>query len=352
MLHFTPARVRRIDTLMCDLIRQEKLFGAVVLLGEGETLCLRKAYGLRARSPAPEPMTPDTWFDVASLTKIIATWPVLMRLLEQGACKLEDTLAELFPDPVHESIAHATLLQLMTHTAGLPERTWARQYGAGMERVARGILQTRASYPPGVNVRYCSRGPILLGYLSERLSGVPFAAAARSIWQEMGMTNTYASPMPPHLRARCAPTERRPDGKIVRGTVHDENAEWLDGMTGHAGAFSTVDDLSRFCRMVLGKGQLEGRRILREESVTHSLRVRTPPGESRRGLLWHIGRLPGHPEGLLYDHLGFTGVGLWLEPGTQTYALLMTNYIHPERKPPGETIKPVRDAFKALCWEP
>ncbi|MDR1570165.1 MAG: beta-lactamase family protein [Oscillospiraceae bacterium] len=350
---FVPARVRRVEAFIRNEIECGRCAGAVVLLGEGDNIALRFAAGLRAREPEPEEMTVDTIFDLASITKVFATWPLIVRLLDQGVIDIDDPLSRLFPYPIHQSLEAAALRDILTHSAGFPERTWARQYGGGIENVARGMLLTRAVYPPGREVRYCSRGAILLGHLIELKTGNTFARAVEDWWQSAGFKNVFAGAVPHKMLPFTAPTERRPDGRIVRGETHDENAAWLGGFAGHAGAFADADTLAAFARMVINGGQTadgSARQVLPEEWVRKSLRVQTPPGASRRGLIWNANDLPGSPGEILYDHLGFTGVGLWIEPKLRAYAILLTNYIHPNRLPPLDTIKPLRDAFKALCW--
>jgi len=361
MPFFDEARVSRVRAYLRRAVASGDPHGAVAVLGEGTETAYREAFGLRAVEPAPEPMTTDTVFDLASITKVLVLWPLIGRLLDGGAARTDGTLPELFPGmPVHPGLQHATLRQVLTHQAGLPERTWARLYGTGLEAVARGFLRDAPEYAPGTDVRYASRGMILLGLLPERHAGKPLAALAEDWLRLAGIPDAYAGDVPPDALRRTAPTERRPvgadhgphQGQILRGTVHDENAEWLGGFAGHAGAFGSAASLEAFCRLVARGGVNDrGERVLPEDWVKASLRLQTPPGMSRRGYVWNANDLPGTPGGILCDHLGFTGVGLWLEPLTMRWAMLLSNAgAHPVRRPPDRPFKAVRDAFKAVVF--
>ena len=323
--------------------------GAVVLVGQGNRTLYRAAFGHLALWPAAEPMRPDAIFDLASLTKVVATTPAIMQLAEQDRLRLDAPVATYWPDFAAAGKATITVRDLLLHTSGLrpdldPESGW-RGTDAALARIA-------ADHPlhaPGSAFLYSDLNFIVLGELVRRVSGESLDHyAARHIFQPLGMRDTGFNP-PPALRPRIAPTDRATGG-LRRGVVQDPTAWRMGGVAGHAGLFSTADDLARFARMLLGGGALDGARILRPETVA-ALTTPVPlPGGARRALGWdsnsHYARDIAPAFGpRAYGHTGYTGTLLWIDPDTGRFLILLTSRLYPDGH--GDA-KPLRREVAAL----
>jgi uncharacterized protein YbbC (DUF1343 family)/CubicO group peptidase (beta-lactamase class C family) len=330
------ARLARIDTAVEQAIARHELPGAVVLvLQRGETV-YHKAFGQRSRQPTATPMTPDTVFDLASLTKPVATATSIMILMEQGMLRLTDRVSQHWPAFGQNGKDVITVEQLLLHTSGLLADNAEADYRDGKERALAHICALTPKTPPGSRFTYSDVGFIVLGELVERLGGVPLDQfAQKHIFLPLGMTATGFRPAGP-LKERCAPTFQR-EGRWMVGEVHDPRSYLLGGVAGHAGLFSTADDLGTFARMLFGGGQLGGRRILREETVRLLTTPRPVPG-GLRTLGWDAqtsysaNRGDLFPAGASFGHTGFTGTSIWLDPGTQTAVIFLSNRVHPDGK--------------------
>ena len=231
-----------------------QLPGAVLLIGHDGQVVYRKAYGSRALVPAREPMTVDTIIDLASLTKVLATSPCLMKLLEEGRIRLDDPVTNYLPE-FQGGHSDITLRNLMTHFSGLrPDLDLAPPWSGYDTAIARALVDKPAS-PPGVRFVYSDINFILLGEIVRRLAGEPLPAYARRlVFEPLGMNDTMFQP-PASLRPRIAPTEIDPaTGQPLRGVVHDPTARDMGGVAGHAGLFGTADDLARVAQMMLDHG--------------------------------------------------------------------------------------------------
>lgn len=323
------------DAAITNAIAEKKLPGAVLWL-EHRGAVYAKAYGHRALVPAPEPMTLDTIFDLASLTKVVACTPAVMLLVERGRLHLDDPVCRYLPEFAGGGREAVTIRHLLTHTSGLrPDISlkpdWSG-YAAGLKLCLAETLTAR----PGERFIYSDTGPILLGEIVRRITGRgldEFLAA--EVYRPLRMHDTGFNP-PPGQRGRVAPTEVE-NGAPVRGVVHDPRARRLGGVAGHAGLFSTAADLARFARMMLQDGELEGVRIFRPETVRLMTSVQTPPGLPRRGLGWDIDSAYAGPRGELFPlgsfgHTGWTGTSLWIDPFSQTFVLFLSNRNHPDER--------------------
>jgi CubicO group peptidase (beta-lactamase class C family) len=265
------ATLTRVDALVEDAIRHKQLPGAVLLVGRGGAILYQKAYGHRALVPAAEPMTLDTIFDLASLTKVVATTTSIMQLVEQGRIRLNDRVATFIPDFGRYGKDSITIRHLLTHTSGLrPDLDLAEPW-MGYDTAIRLAAEEVPPSAPGERFVYSDINFFLLGDIVSRVSGVRLDQfAAEHIFKPLGMSDTMFNP-PERLRARIAPTQlctpygwpcEGPAQVMLRGIVHDPTARRMGGVAGHAGLFSTASDLSRFCRMILGGGALGGVRVL------------------------------------------------------------------------------------------
>jgi uncharacterized protein YbbC (DUF1343 family)/CubicO group peptidase (beta-lactamase class C family) len=332
---FHADKLAEMDAAILQAIAVQKLPGAVLWL-EHRGAVYHKAYGRRAVVPAPEPMTPDTLFDLASLTKVVACTPAVMLLVERGQVKLDDPVCRYLHEFTGGGREAVTLRHLLTHTAGLRPDISLKPDWSGYEAGLKLCLAEALTARPGERFIYSDTGPILLGEIVRRVTGRrldEFLAA--EVYRPLGMRDTGFNP-PPGLRGRVAPTEVE-NGAPLRGVVHDPRARRLGGVAGHAGLFSTAADLARFARMMLNGGVLDGVRIFRPETVRLMTSVQTPPGLPRRGLGWDIDSAYAGPRGELfplgsYGHTGWTGTSLWIDPFSQTFVILLANRNHPDER--------------------
>ena len=276
-----------VDEAIRDSVASSEIPGAVLVVGQGDQILHRKVLGWRATVPHPELMTADTIFDIASLTKVIATAPSVLRLWELGKIDLNAPLGRYLKEFDTAAFQDVTVMRLLTHSAGMNDLPSREAMTKGFPEAGR--IQARAglAVPPGTTFLYSDTGFILLGELVRRVSGEPLDTFARKqFYAPLGMRDTAFDP-PAAWRKRIAPTEAVNNQGPLRGVVHDGNARLLRGIAGHAGLFSTASDLSRFCRMLLAGGQLGGRRYLKEATVKAMFAPHVI-GESTRGLGWDI----------------------------------------------------------------
>ncbi|MGB7623507.1 MAG: serine hydrolase domain-containing protein [Terriglobia bacterium] len=385
-------RLARIDAVVKEAIDHHNTPGAVVLIGHKGKIVYRKAYGNRSLEPQTKPMELSTVFDMASITKVVATTTSLMILLEQGAFRLDDPVSKYLPEfatPVKEAEPKSsppqsatttqsaavppttptwdatdkskiTIRQLMTHFSGLKPDFNLFEKWSGYEEALRRLKTETLQSAPGTKFVYSDLNYIALGELVLKLSGTPLEVFARQhVFEPLGMRDTSFKPDASH-RLRAAPTEKRaateaylggkeasgPGDQIIQGEVHDPTAWRMGGVAGHAGLFSTADDLSVYCQMILNLGEFRGKRILSplgvktmtSNQVPASL-AREAPGNVRvaRGLGWDIASSYSSNRGDLFPansfgHTGFTGTDLWIDPSTSTFLILLTNRVHPNGK--------------------
>ncbi|MBI2835413.1 MAG: DUF1343 domain-containing protein [Acidobacteria bacterium] len=339
--------LRRVDDLISEAIGDKKLPGAVLLVGRHGRTVHEKAYGNRALVPNVEPMTLDTVFDLASLTKVVATATSVMILLEEGRLRLTDRVAALIPGFGRYGKDDITIRDLLTHMSGLrPDLDLTEVFSGYDSAILRAIDEVPVA-APGDRFIYSDINFFLLGDIVGRASGMPLDRfAADRIFEPLRMRDTMFNP-PAALGGRIAPTEActaigwpcgTPGAKMLRGLVHDPTSRRMGGVAGHAGLFSTARDLSLFCRMLLGGGSLEGQRILSPLSIARMTTPATPAGEiNARGLGWDLGSSFAVNRGDLFPpgsfgHTGFTGTSLWLDPTTETFVILLSNRVHPDGK--------------------
>jgi uncharacterized protein YbbC (DUF1343 family) len=328
-----------IDRAIGDAIQQNRLPGAVLLIGHEGRVVYRKAYGQRAVVPQAEAMTVDTIFDLASLTKVIATTSSLMKLFEEGRFRLNDKVTQYIPE-FQGGKSDITLRNLFTHFSGLAPDVPLKPAWSGNQTGLRLAYTTKPEGPPGVRHVYSDINFILLGELVHRLSGLPLNEYARqNIFAPLGMQETTFLP-PASWIPRIAPTERPDKNSLpLRGIVHDPTARYMGGVAGHAGLFSTADDLARFAQMMLNGGELDGVRLFNPLTVAKFTEPQTPPDQPiLRGLGWDIDSPYSSNRGELfpigsYGHTGFTGTSIWIDPSTQTYVILLANSVHPDARP-------------------
>jgi uncharacterized protein YbbC (DUF1343 family) len=328
-----------LDRTIDQAIQEGRIPGAVLLIGHQGQIVHRKAYGKRALVPTPEAMTVDTIFDLASLTKVIATTSSLMKLFEEGRFRLNDRVTQYLPEFM-DGKSEITIRNLFTHFSGLPPDLPLTPPWSGYQTGIRMAMNERPGAPPGEHFTYSDINFILLGELVHRLSGQMLSDYAREhVFLPLGMRETMFQP-PASLIPRIAPTERDgANGAPLRGVVHDETSRYMGGVAGHAGLFSTADDLARFCQMMLRKGELDGTRLFSALTVEKFTTPQSPADQPiLRGLGWDIDSPFSGNRGDLfpigsYGHTGFTGTSIWIDPVSDTYVILLANSVHPFRRP-------------------
>jgi uncharacterized protein YbbC (DUF1343 family)/CubicO group peptidase (beta-lactamase class C family) len=326
--------------------------GAVLLIGHDGQVVYRKAYGQRSLIPAREPMTVDTIFDAASLTKVVATTSSIMKLFEQGKIRLDDPVTKYLLE-FQDGHSPITIRNLMTHFSGLRPDVDLKPAWSGYETGIRRALIDKPAGPPGVRFVYSDINFILMGEIVRRLSGQMLSDFARSnIFEPLGMKDSMFQP-PAALRARIAPTEIDPaTGLPLWGVVHDDTSRYMGGVAGHAGLFTTADDLAKFAQMLLDRGQGNGIRLFSPLTIEKFTTPESPADQPiLRGLGWDIDSPYSSNRGDLFPigsfgHTGFTGTSMWMDPVSRTYVILLTNVVHPNR---GKSLSSLRSRVATIA---
>jgi uncharacterized protein YbbC (DUF1343 family)/CubicO group peptidase (beta-lactamase class C family) len=327
-----------IDEVIEQSIARGEMPGAVVLVLHKDQVVLRKAYGLRSKQPVEVPMTPDTVFDLASLTKPIATATSIFVLIDQGKLRLTDRVTKHLPKFGRKGKESITVADLLLHVSGLIADNPESDYSQGPEAAFDQINRLIPLAVPGKRFVYSDVGFIVLGELVQKLSGVPLDEFAEThVFGPLGMTDTCFRPnRRTELLPRLAPTQRR-NGHWMVGEVHDPRAYALGGVAGDAGLFSTADDLAIYTRMLLHSGELNGRRVLSTAAVQSMTTPHPVPG-GLRAYGWDVdtsysrNRGDLFPRGKSFGHTGFTGTSIWIDPGSATVVIFLSNRVHPDGK--------------------
>lgn len=377
----SAAKLNQIDALVEKDIADKKLPGAVVIVGHKGKIVYRKAFGNRSLVPTVEKMTVDTIFDVASLTKPIATATSIMILVEQGKLRLNDTIGKFIPEIEDEAAKKVTIQQLLTHVSGYRPDFDLGEKWTGREGMLAALKKEKLRNPPGTRFVYSDIGFIVLGEIVERISNDSIGVFAfKSNFEPLKLQNTrflhagltfrsafgvtgFISPNPAldilslkteDLIGKIAPTENikgqqnylgskfegdeKTGNQILRGQVHDPTAFRMGGVAGHAGLFASADDLARYCQMMLNGGVLDGKRILSANTVARmtSPYVVSEDGATR-GLGWDMNTSFSSNRGELFPlgsfgHTGFTGTSVWIDRVSQTFVVFLSNRVHPDGK--------------------
>jgi CubicO group peptidase (beta-lactamase class C family) len=346
------SRFAQIDGAIDAAIAEHKLPGAVLHL-ERNGAVYEKGYGLLSYEPGAAAVTPDTVFDAASLTKVIATAPSVMLLAQEGKIDLDARLVQYFPECANGGKQEVTIRHLLTHTSGLPSGLPPVPAWHGSAAAHALACSLPVTDPAGTVFRYSDVNYVLLGQLVEKVSGMPLNEFAQQrIYTPLKMRDTGYLALKRFEAAQIAPTHKSPDdpnqraphgdvpaGRLLQGVVHDPTARRMDGVAGSAGLFTTARDLARFARMMLGEGELDGVRILSRDSVRLMTTVQSPPGiEAVRGMGMDINSpYAVRPRGTVfpvgsYGHTGFTGCILWIDPNSRTFYVFLSNRVYPDDK--------------------
>jgi uncharacterized protein YbbC (DUF1343 family)/CubicO group peptidase (beta-lactamase class C family) len=343
---FDPQRLNRIDRVMADAIAAGETPGAVIAVGDANGAVFTRAYGRRSVEPAAEPMTVDTIFDAASLTKAVATTTAVMMLVESGRLRLGDRIGSVIPGCDRYGKDAITVRHLLTHMSGLRPDLDLSERWQGTEQAMQLACDEVPTSAPDQNFIYSDINFQLLGEIVHRLTGERMDAFARShMFEPLNMSDTGFLPAASRT-GRVAATERctwpcdppSREGVPLRGVVHDPTARRMGGVAGHAGLFTTASDLSRFARMLLNGGVLDGVRLLAPMTVARMTSPSTPATESNvRGLGWDIDSTLSRNRGDLmsdrsYGLSGFTGTSIWIDPETNLFVVFLSNRVHPDGK--------------------
>jgi uncharacterized protein YbbC (DUF1343 family)/CubicO group peptidase (beta-lactamase class C family) len=332
---FDPVGLKELDEVVEAAVAKKNPAGAVLWL-EHRGQAHRIVKGERELVPVREPMLLETIFDAASLTKVIATTPCVMILMDQGKLELEAPVCRYLPEFQGEGRELIRLRHLLTHTSslkpGIPSLPSWVGYQEGIRRAVTSIPEA----VPDSFFRYSDINFILLGEIVRRVSGEALDTFAhKEIYLPLKMTSTRFTP-PADWRSRIAPTERDELGAMLQGVVHDPTSRRMGGVTGHAGLFTTAADLAQYARMILGGGQLEGKRVIKAETIAQMSQVQSAATVlERRGLGWDIDSPYSRPRGTVFPmgsfgHTGFTGTSLWIDPTSQSFVIFLSSRLHPD----------------------
>jgi CubicO group peptidase (beta-lactamase class C family) len=343
------SRLQSIDRAVGAAIRAGEIPGAVVLAARHGRIAYFKAFGNRSVRPGREPMTTDTIFDMSSLTKVVVTTPSIMLLVESGILRIEDRVQRYLPKFAGGGKDSITVRQLLTHYSGLPADFDLSREWSGYAAALGELWKTNTVSEPGKEFRYSDLNFIALGEIVRAVSGRTLDAYAKEhIFIPLGMTDTFFNPAAT-LAGRIAPTESRRNtlrylkgtsslaslDAILRGEVHDPTAWRMGGVAGHAGLFSSAQDLATYAQMLLDLGEYPGGRLLSSSTVRAMTSPQSPANAPQvRGFGWDLDSTYSSPRGDIfkegYGHTGFSGTSLWIHPATDSFVIILSNRVHPD----------------------
>lgn len=315
--------------------------GAVVLIGHRNKIVYQGVFGKRRIKPDVAPMTLDTIFDVASLTKVVATTPAIMQLIEQKKLKLNDRVSKFWPEFGSHGKNTITIRQLLTHTSGLPTGISPKSEKGALTT----IEKLKPKHKPGKRYLYSDVNFVVLAEVVKRITHEPFADYVQThIFKPLKMNHTSYLPSA-KLRDSIAPTEIIA-GKLRWGKVHDPIAYSMGGVAGNAGLFSTANDLAIYAEALLNKGQP----LLKANTMTSMIKVQTPDHISKaRGLGWDLAKSFINNKRHAFGHTGWTGTSLWIDPDSKTYIIILASRAHPVAKAKNPLIKTRKKIRNIVC---
>jgi CubicO group peptidase (beta-lactamase class C family) len=333
---FDAKQLERVDSIIVAAIRDSAFPGAQVVVARNGRIAYSKAFGRFTYDPNSPSVTPETMYDCASLTKVIATTSAVMKLHDEKRISLDDRVSKFIPQFSEGKKSEITLRHLLRHSSGLPPFRQLWKICPDAKFVLDTVYATSLVANPGDTTVYSDLGFITLGNIVEKVSGNPLDVyVKRNFFEPLGMTHAMFTP-PKEKLDNIAPTEydslwRK---KLVQGLVHDENAEFLGGVSGHAGLFSTASDLALFMQMLMNGGTFNGVRYM--NSSTIELFTKKQSENSSRALGWDTKSPIGSSAGRLFSpssfgHTGFTGTSIWADPERNLFVILLTNRVHPTR---------------------
>jgi len=340
----TENRFAAVDKIIQKGITDSAFPGAVLLIAQNGIILHKKAFGYLIYDPASPPMQTNTIFDLASVTKVIATTTATMLCYDRGLIKLDDKVSKYLPKFATIGKQHVTIRNLLLHTSGFPPFIRFYTTCKNSNEVIAEIYNTRLDYKPGTKTVYSDLGIITLGKIIEKVTKKTLDKfCADEIFFPLGMTETFFNPKKEFI-SRCAPTENDDywRHRQLIGEVHDEASAMLGGVAGHAGLFSTADDLAKLLQMLLQKGTYQGKQFIKSSTV--EMFIKRPSDQSSRALGWDTRDGEGFSSAgdlfsnVSYGHTGYTGTSVWIDPDKRLFVILLTNRVYPTR----ENIKLIR----------
>lgn len=347
---FDATALAAIDSTLGAVVARHAMPGAQFHLEQNGAIFERN-YGALDFEAGAAAVTATTLFDVASLTKVLATAPSVLLLVEAGKLDLEAPVARYLPECGGRGRDNMTLRHLLTHSSGFPAGLPARPAWEGQAAALALACGKDVTDAPGTAFRYSDINYILLGIVVEKVAGMPLDKfAASHIFAPLHMDHTGFLPLKRFAAGTIAPTHVSPPlpadkalhpdlkhGEILQGVVHDPTARRIGGVAGSAGLFSTAADVARYARMLLGNGELDGIRVLSAESVRLLSTVQSPPGLTLRAIGMDIDSPFARPRGSLfpvgsYGHTGYTGCFLWIDPASRSFYIFLSNRVYPDDK--------------------
>lgn len=327
----------KVDELINTAVKEKVFPGAVLLVWKDGNVLYEKPYGMFTYEVNSQKVTTETIFDLASLTKVIATTTAAMICIDRNLFLLDDKVINFIPEFGVNNKENITIRNLLVHNSGLA--AWKKFYGRGLDEngVLEEIFNSELEYKTGTKMVYSDLGIITLGKIIEKVSGLSLDEfSKKEIFEPLKMNSTFFNPVD-SLKNFCAPTELDNywRNKLLRGEVHDETAALLGGVAGHAGLFSTANDLSKFMEMMINKGIYNNQRIIKQETV--DIFTQKKSDQSSRGLGWDTKSEKGSSAGDLFSmisfgHTGYTGTSIWADRSRNLFVVFLTNRVYPSRE--------------------
>ena len=349
----SAVRLQRVDKVLGRAIKAGGFPGGAVVIGRRGATVLEKGFGNLSWSGKNPVLPTRTIYDLASLTKVVATTTGVMILFDEGKIRLDDPASKFIPSFAGGAKDDITIRHLLEHRSGLPAGRELWRLAMTPEEAKRAVIETPLECSPGQCLIYSDLGADLLGWVVESASGQALDEfLAQRVFKPLKMQETTFRP---HwtLRDRIAPTELTPPRWYpLRGEVHDENAFVLGGVAGHAGLFSTASDLALFAQMMLNGGELNGVRVVADSTV--ALFTARTASRGTRALGWDTCGQEGSCGKYLgpraYGHTGFTGTSMWIDPDRDLFVILLTNRVHAARaRRPSKVISDIREDLADLA---
>jgi CubicO group peptidase (beta-lactamase class C family) len=326
-----------IDSVIMHAIQNSAFPGAVVLVSKDGEVIYEKGFGHFIYDETSSKVSITTVFDLASLTKVIATTTAAMICVDRNLFNLDDPVSKYIPEFSENGKENITIRNLLLHNSGLP--AWKKFYNQSMdvESIIKNIYATKPEYSSGIKTVYSDLGIIVLGKLIETVTGKKLNEFCHEeIFLPLEMNDTYFNP-PDSVKYRIPPTEfdKQWRKKLVQGEVHDETSSLLGGVAGHAGLFSTARDLSKLCQMLLDEGIYKGKPIIKAETIKLFTKRFSP--QSSRALGWDIKSETKSSAGSKFSnasfgHTGFTGTSVWIDPERKVFVVFLSNRVYPSRE--------------------
>lgn len=330
-------KFEKIDSVIVHAINDSAFPGAVVLVSKGGEVIYEKGFGNFTYDESSSKVSTTTIYDIASLTKVIATTTAAMICIDRNLFKLDEPVYKHIPDFSENGKENILIKNLLLHNSGLPG--WKKFYDKNLDAdsIIKNIYAIKPEYPAGTKAIYSDLGIIVLGKLIETVTKKRLDQFCnKEIFFPLRMNNTFFNP-PDSVKYRIPPTELDNywRNKLIQGEVHDETSSLLGGVAGHAGLFSTANDLSKLCQLLLDEGKINGNQFIQRETII--LFTRRYSSQSTRAFGWdtksEIKSSAGSKFGKKsFGHTGFTGTSIWIDPERQLFVVFLTNRVYPSRE--------------------